>query len=93
MIVAVQLYVANRPLGQQALTVALDQSQLGKGSWYKGFEPGGSVKFTLGQLDSRPYVPFAYNQGATPQNNYTVAPPFASSFRATRPVATRQAAL
>ncbi|MCX7633970.1 MAG: hypothetical protein N2Z22_11630 [Turneriella sp.] len=76
LIVAAQLYVTNRELGKQALTVALDQSQLSKGNWYKGFEPSGNIKFNLGQLEGRSYVPFAYNDGATAENGYKVNPPF-----------------
>ncbi|MCX7999588.1 MAG: hypothetical protein N3A69_11665, partial [Leptospiraceae bacterium] len=76
LIVAAQLYTKNQNLGKQALTVAIDSSELGKGNWYKGFEPSGSFKFQISQLDQKPYIPFAYVEGANPQNSYQTNPPF-----------------
>ncbi len=75
LIVAAQLYTKDKNLGKQALTVAIDSSELGKGNWYKGFEPSGSFKFQISQLDQKPYIAFGYVEGATPQNSYQVNPP------------------
>ncbi len=76
MIVATQIYVKDKKTGMECITIALDNSQLGKGNVYKGFQPGGSFNFLIKQLDSRPYVPWAYVEGATAENGYQVAAPY-----------------
>ncbi|MFN3604958.1 MAG: DUF6935 domain-containing protein [Leptonema sp. (in: bacteria)] len=75
-LIACQIYVTNKELGKQAITIAYDLSELSKGNWYKGYEPSNSQKYYINRLDSRPYLPFAYIKGATPENEYKIDLPY-----------------
>lgn len=75
-ILALQIYTIDSEFGKQALTISYDLSELKKGNWYKGYEPSEGVKFFLKQLEKRPYIPFGYLDGATPENGYKVQLPY-----------------
>lgn len=69
-IVALIVLSENESLGMQMLTVALDRSNLQKGSVYKGFAPHRSLNYHLGRVRSWKNGVYSYVQGATPQNGY-----------------------
>lgn len=82
---ALATYGKNPNLGLQFLTIALDRSNIEKGSVYKGYAPARSIMYhinRLGRRDPHPltYFPFAYVKGGTPQNNYNVSAPYDLTF-------------
>jgi len=69
-IIALIVYSQNESLGEKMLTVALDRSNLQKGSAYKGFAPHRSLNYHLGRVGSWKDGVRSYVQGATPENGY-----------------------
>jgi len=70
MAMALILYTQNQELGKQALTIALDRSQLSKGDVYKGFQPPTSINFHLQNLKGSPYIARSYVVGTSPEGAY-----------------------
>lgn len=78
-LVALLTFSQSQSLGMQFLTIALDQSNVSKGDVYKGFAPSSSIMYHIKRLDRNQvwaYMPFAYVQGASPENNYQVDLPY-----------------
>ena len=64
-------YAADRAIGTEML------------NWLRGPRPlgGHELSFLNDRFrDGKPYVPFSYFQGATPDNNYTPSQPFTVTF-------------
>ena len=64
-------YAADREIGAEML------------NWLRGPRPLGNhdISFLNDRFrDGKPYVPFSYFQGATPDNNYTPSQPFTVTF-------------
>jgi len=78
-LIAMMGFSKSETLGMQFLTIALDQSNLGKGNTYKGFTPSSSIMFHVNrvkQSQAWDYLPFAYVQGTNPSNRYQTSPPY-----------------
>lgn len=69
---AMVLYTQNKELGNQALTIALDLSQVEEGNVYKGYQPPSSLNFHLGNLSEKTYIARSYVQGTSPANGYSI---------------------
>lgn len=69
---AMILYTQNKELGNQALTVAMDLSQLEEGNVYKGYQPPSALNYHLGNLSEKPYIARSYVQDAKPDNGYAL---------------------
>jgi hypothetical protein len=70
MLMALILYTQNEVLGKQAITIALDRSQLSQGDVYKGFQPPSSINFHLQNLKGKPYIARSYVVGTSPEGAY-----------------------
>lgn len=78
-VLAIMAFSKNYDLGMQFLTIALDKSNVGTGSAYKGYAPGSSIMYHVKRLDRQKvwsYTGFAYVKGATPENNYQTDAPY-----------------
>ena len=80
MITALQMHARNKALGMQAITIAMDSGNLMGGSVYKGYAPSSAIMYHIKRMESLPYVPFAYVQGANPANGYSVSAPLRYNF-------------
>jgi hypothetical protein len=67
--------------GLKFLTVILSQDNVGKGKIYKGFSPSEGIMYHINRLKRQEhnvweYMPFAYLEGANPDNDYKVSMPY-----------------
>lgn len=70
-VLAMIMFGNDRKLGEQALTVALDRSNLAESMMgYKGFVPASSLKYHLDRFAAKPYWGRAYVEGTSPENAY-----------------------
>ncbi len=78
MLVALMKFMEDQNLGKQFMVIALDRSNLKDGKVYKGFAPGTGLEYHINRfsLPQRKHIPWAYVEGATPQNNYEVPLPY-----------------
>lgn len=67
---ALMMYTNNQELGLQALTIALDRSELSEGEVYKGYQPQNSINYHLSNLLRKPYTARSYVLGTSPENGY-----------------------
>lgn len=67
---ALMMYTNDKELGLQALTIALDRSQLSQGDVYKDFQPQNSINYHLKNLLQKPYIARSYVLETSPQNGY-----------------------
>lgn len=67
---ALIMYTQNEELGKQALTIALDRSQLSEGTVYKGYQPPSSINYHLKNLSGKSYIARSYVVGTNPENGY-----------------------
>lgn len=70
-------------LGEQLMVLATAESQLSKGSTYKGYALDTAAGYRLGQLDKNAYCTRGHVVGAEPKNRYAIPDPkrFAVKFR------------
>jgi hypothetical protein len=70
-ILAMLMFDKDKKLGEQALTVALDRSNLSESMMgYKGFIPSNSIKYHIDRFSSKTYWGRAYIEGTSPDNAY-----------------------
>ncbi len=80
-LLALKIFTENENLGKQCLVVTADRNALQEGDDYKGFKIRNSdMSLIKSQLSKNNKIPNSYIQGATPENNYAVNPPFVYSF-------------
>lgn len=84
LLTALVLYAQHATPGRQCLIIQSAPALLSPGGGagsYQGYDFGSSMKFLLGQLDAKKYVPASYVQGTSPANGYALpAPPYNFSF-------------
>lgn len=83
-LVAVMAYVENIELGEQFLTIALDQNNLSKGKAYKGYSPSSSLQYHLKRIQGMPYLARSYVAGTSPSNGYNASAPYRFDFSRNR---------
>ncbi len=88
-LVALMAMKENRDLGLQFLTIAISRDNISSGSVYHGYAPSSSVMYHIKRLNGRnidpwSYMPFAYVEGASAQNNYTVDAPYKFNLKRNR---------
>jgi hypothetical protein len=74
-VLAMILFDRDEKLGVEALTVALDRSNLREDmNGYKGFSPGINLSYHIDRFSRNSYWGRAYIEGTSPENQYTLPP-------------------
>jgi len=72
-VLAMILFEKDRKMGEDALTIVLDRTNLVESmNGYKGFSPGQSIKYHIGRFDSKPYWGRTYILDTSPENAYVL---------------------
>lgn len=72
-VLAMILFERNEKLGNSALTVALDRTNLREDMMgYKGFSPGINLSYHIDRFTRNTYWGRAYVEGTSPENKYTL---------------------
>jgi hypothetical protein len=81
-VTALILYMGNKNIGMECLTIALDQTRLAEGATYKGFTPDKAAAEAFASLSqkSRSYIPFSYIVGTSPDRDYKAVLPWSYEF-------------